>query len=168
MKIALIVATARNGVIGRAGGLAWRISDDMKRFRQVTLGRPVIMGRKTYDSIGKPLPGRANIVISRSVAAIDGVTLSTSLDAAIDAASAIALRDGVDEIFVIGGAEIYALALPRADRIYLTEVDAEIAGDAYFPRINPADWEIRADGRVARSERNEFACRFFILDRKNA
>lgn len=168
MRISLVVAVAQNGVIGRDGGLAWKISDDLKRFKKLTIGHPVIMGRKTFESIGKPLPGRTNIVISRSMSNADGVIVARSVDEAMAAAQEAAHRGGVDEAFVIGGAEIYRLMLGRADRIHLTEVEASINGDVFMPQIDSTQWDRRLVGRADQSEKNEFNCNFFILDRVGA
>jgi len=166
MRVALVVAVARNGVIGRGGALAWKISDDLKRFREITMGKPVVMGRKTFDSIGKPLPGRENIVVSASMAAREGVVVARSIEEALQSASAAAARLDADEICVIGGAEIYAKTLPIAGRIYLTAVEAEVDGDVRFPPIEPADWTRRLVGRVEKSPRNEHACDYFVLERR--
>lgn len=137
MLVSLIVAKARNDVIGRDGGLPWHIPEDLKFFRKVTMGKPVIMGRKTYQSIGRALPGRLNIVITRNRGwRADGVTVVDGLPAALQAAKAAE----TEEAMVIGGEEIYRAALPFAHRIYLTEVDLEVAGDACFPPIDTADW----------------------------
>lgn len=166
MRIALVVAAARNGVIGRGGGLAWKISDDLKRFREVTLGKPVVMGRKTYDSIGRPLPQRVNIVVTRRAEPIAGVLVAASVEDALRLGSAAAAQLDKDEICVIGGAEIYAATLPLASRIYLTEVEADIEGDTHFPPIDPAQWSRREAGRAERSSRNEHSAAFFVLDRR--
>lgn len=166
MRISLIVAVARNGVIGRAGALAWKISDDLKRFREITTGKPVIMGRKTFDSIGKPLPNRSNIVVSRSMKKKEGVLLAAGIENALALAAREAARLGVDEAFIIGGADLYRETLALADRIYLTEVEAEAEGDVYFPPYHAGDWVKRADGGAALSPHNQHACRFFILDRR--
>jgi len=168
VRIALVVAVARNGVIGRAGGLAWRISDDLRHFRRVTLGKPVVMGRRTFDSIGKPLPGRANIVISRRSGSLPGAVLARSLPEALAEAEAAARRLGAEETCVIGGGEIYRAALPVAGRIYLTEVDAEPEGDTHFPAIDEAEWVRRLTGDAPQGPTNEHACRFFILDRRES
>ena len=137
MLLSLIVAKSRNDVIGRDGGLPWHIPEDLKFFRKVTMGKPVIMGRKTYQSIGRALPGRLNIVITRNKNwQADGVTTASGLSAALQ----IAEQAGAKEAMVIGGEEIYRAALPLADRIYLTEVDLEVAGDARFPAIDQAEW----------------------------
>lgn len=166
MRLSLVVAVARNGVIGRGGGLAWKISDDLKRFKEITTGHPIIMGRKTFDSIGKPLPNRINIVVSRTMNEREGVTVARTVEEAIDKARDAAGELGVDEIFVIGGADLYEKTLPLADRLYLTEVDAIVEGDVRFPRFDPAEWRKRAAGRAEKSGRNEHACGFFILDRQ--
>lgn len=166
MRIALVVAVARNGVIGRAGGLAWKISDDLKHFREVTLGKPVIMGRKTFDSIGRPLPQRINIVVTRRAEPINGALIAPSIEEAVRLGADAAAQLNAEEICVIGGAEIYAQTLPLATRLYLTEVEAEIDGDAYFPEIAPALWSRQAIGRAERSSRNEHSAAFFVLDRR--
>lgn len=165
MRIALIVAVARNGVIGRNGGLAWKISDDLKWFKSTTMGKPIVMGRKTFDSIRKPLPGRTNIVVSRTMGDVDGVIVERSVADALNRAAECGRESGLEEIFVIGGAEIYARVLPRADRIYLTEVDADVEGDVRFPPIDPKDWTRRLVGSAEQSARNDHGCAFFILDR---
>jgi len=140
-RLSLVVAMARNRVIGRDGALPWRIPGDMRYFKRVTMGKPLVMGRKTFQSIGRPLPGRANIVVTRDTGfAADGVTVAHGVDAAVAIARDIARHDGVDEIMVVGGGEIYAAVLPAADRIYLTEVAVDVAGDALFPAIARDAW----------------------------
>lgn len=145
-----------NRVIGRDGGMPWHIPADLRHFRAVTMGKPLIMGRKTFQSIGRPLPGRANIVVTRDrTFSVPGVTLAGSVDEALREAEATARRDGVDEVMVIGGGEIYARLLPVAARIYLTEVHAAPDGDVLFPELDPAMWrevardEFAADGETA-------------------
>lgn len=165
MRLSLVVAVAKNGVIGRGGGLAWKISEDLKRFKEITTGHPIIMGRKTFDSIGKPLPNRINIVVSRTMNEREGVIVARTVEQAIKAASDGGRELGVDEIFVIGGADLYEKTLPLADRLYLTEVDAAVEGDVRFPRFDPAAWRRRSTGRAEKSGRNEYACEFFVLDR---
>lgn len=141
MRISLIVAMGRNRVIGRDNGLPWRISSDLAFFKQVTLGKPVLMGRKTFQSIGRPLPGRHNIVISRNLSLVpEGVEMASDLPEGMRLAEAAAERMGADEVLVIGGAEIYAQALPLADRVYCTEVAAAPQGDAYFPLLDSSQW----------------------------
>lgn len=141
-KLCLIAARGRNGVIGAEGDLPWRLSSDLKHFKATTKGKPVIMGRKTWESLPfKPLPGRTNIVVTRQTGyAAQGAQVFTALDAALDAAVQAALLDGADEIFVIGGAQIYAETLHRADRLYLTDVEAEPEGEALFPVFEEEAW----------------------------
>ena len=132
---------ARNRVIGRNGDLPWQLPADLRHFKSVTMGKPIIMGRKTFESIGRPLPGRKNIVVTRRANFIsDGVLISNNLTAAIALGKAIASEDNVDEIMVIGGGEIYAKALSDADRLYLTEVHADIDGDTFFPALDRGLW----------------------------
>ena len=139
--ISLIVAASTNNVIGAKGDLPWRLSADLKRFKALTMGKPIVMGRKTYESIGRPLPGRQNIVITRQDNyAPEGCTVVQSVDAAIAAANA-------PEIMIIGGGHIYEAFMPMAERIYLTRVDADIDGDTYFPEISGDQWQ-----EVARQE----------------
>jgi dihydrofolate reductase len=136
--VALIAAVADNGVIGKQGALPWRIPADLRWFRARTMGHHVIMGRRTWASIGRPLAGRTNIVVSRDpdLAVPDGVVVERGLDAAIDRARTA----GDDELFVIGGGELYRAALPQAHRIYLTRIHADVDGDAWFPEIVAAEW----------------------------
>ena len=141
-RLSLVAALAKNRVIGRDNALPWRLSEDLKRFKALTLGHPVIMGRKTWDSIiarnGRALPGRLNIVISRSAQA--GSNAEASFAATLDEAIEIGAKSAAGEIFVIGGEQIYALALPRADRLYFTEVLVDVEGDAFFPAIVAGEW----------------------------
>ncbi len=167
VRLCLVVAVARNGVIGARGGLAWRISDDLKWFKSATMGKPMVMGRKTFDSIGKVLPGRDNIVVTRAPDfTAEGVYIARRLESALELAGHCAGARGVDEIAVIGGGEIYAQSIARADRIYLTRVDAEIEGDTYFPALDSGDWDETPMGGAEKSAVNEHACEFFILDRR--
>ena len=147
MWISLIVAMTENRVIGLDGAMPWHLSGDLKYFKRVTMGAPIIMGRKTFDSIGRALPGRVNIVITRDTNyAVEGVNVVHDLGSAIEKASLDAANNCKDEIFVIGGAQIYALALAQANRLYLTEIHQTVAGDAYFPEIKTEDWcEIQRD-----------------------
>lgn len=160
MRVTLIAAVSRNGVIGEGGAIPWRISDDLRRFRTLTVGKPVIMGRRTFESIGSPLPGRKNIVLTRNADwRAPGAIRAAGLEAAYD------LCAPAEEVMVIGGEEIYAAALAGADRIHLTRVEAEINGDAAFPELVPEDWRKTAAGTLPKSPRNDFSCRLFILDR---
>jgi dihydrofolate reductase len=141
IPIMLVVAVAENGVIGRDNQLPWRIRSDLKFFKTVTLNKPVVMGRKTFASIGKPLPGRTNIVITRqSDFAAPGILVAPGVDQALSVARGDALRRGADAIAVIGGTEIFAQTLPLAARVILTLVHAKPPGDTYFPPVDPAVW----------------------------
>lgn len=170
IRLSLIVAQGRNRVIGAAGQLPWRLKDDLAHFKRTTMGAPVIMGRKTWESLPKrPLPGRANIVISRdwNYDAAEARVYS-SVSPAINAAKAMALRAGQSEVFVIGGAAIYEMALPIADRIYLTEVDAAPEGDAFFPELNTSTWSESSATRFEAGEGNDHAFTLRILDHVTA
>ncbi|MBS7545183.1 dihydrofolate reductase [Ancylobacter oerskovii] len=161
--LVVIAALGANGVIGRGAELPWRLSGDLKRFRAITWGKPILMGRRTFDSIGKPLPGRTSIVISRDTAflpASETVHVVPSLEAALDMGVREAERMGVDEMAVIGGAQIYAQALPLAARLRLTEVHGEPAGDVFFPDVDRAAWrEIGREGPF-QTEKDEYAFSF--------
>ncbi len=140
-RVALIAAAASNGAIGLEGGMPWHISEDLKYFKRVTMGAPVVMGRKTFVSIGSALPGRVNIVITRNTLfSSDDADMVHDVAAGLRKAKAIAEIDGSAEIFVIGGAEIYAQALAVAERIYLTEIDGEFPADAFFPDLDTTQW----------------------------
>jgi len=165
ISIALIAAVARNGAIGRGNELPWRISGDLQFFKRTTMGKPVVMGRKTYESIGRPLPGRANIVITRnSNWTAEGVEVVDSLEAALDLARERALAVGATELMVIGGAQIYRQALPLAARLYVTEVDAEVEGDAFFPQIDDSWVEVVRECYPA-SDKNEYNYALVQYDR---
>jgi dihydrofolate reductase len=139
--IALIVAVARNGVIGRDNTLPWRLPADLKHFKATTLGKPIVMGRKTFESLGKPLPGRTNIVITRDESfSAHGAVVVHSIDEALRVADEVATRDGAGEIMVIGGAQIYKEALPLARTLYYTKVELDVEGDAFFPELDTAQW----------------------------
>lgn len=159
MHITLVVAAAENGVIGRDGGLPWRMPSDLRQFRRLTLGKPVIMGRRTFESIGRPLDGRDNIVVTRDPAfrPPSGVTVVRSFEAALEAARRMARARGADEIAVIGGGEIYRAALPVADRIHLTRIHARPAGDTFFSDPDPALWHVTASASLAPDPRDSHA-----------
>ena len=165
----IIAAVARNGIIGRDGDMPWRLSSDLKRFKALTLGKPVVMGRKTYDSIGKPLPGRPNVVISRQ-AAIDhpDVSMTHSLSEAITAAERLALETGVDEICILGGGQVYAQAIGLADRMCITHVEADLDGDASFPVIDPDIWQAGETIAVPAGEKDSYPTRFIVYERRHA
>ena len=169
IDLALIVACAENGVIGRNNALPWHLSEDLQYFKRVTMGKPIVMGRKTYEAIGRPLPGRTNIVISRDPDyCAEGIKSVTSLAAALELAEQIALIDDATELMVIGGAQIYAEALPIADRLYLTEVHAEVEGDAYLPPIDWSQWqEVRRQGFAAEGP-NPYDYSFVVLEKHSA
>ena len=140
-KVTLIAAVARNGVIGVRGQLPWRLKSDLKRFRALTMGKPVVMGRKTFQSIGRPLDGRDNVVIATQAGfAPAGVEIVPDFPAAVSLAASLASARGVDEVCVIGGGAVFAEALDAADLLLITEVDAEPEGDVWFPAISPGDW----------------------------
>jgi dihydrofolate reductase len=164
MTVSAVVAVAKNGVIGREREIPWRLPDDLKHFAQTTKGHTVIMGRKTFeaiaDTLGGPLPGRQNIVITRNPGvSYDGATVVNTLD------DALAKAESSDEVFIIGGGEIYKLALPQTDKIYLTEVDTEVEGDTYFPRLDPAEWTERGREEFAADDRNEYPFVIKVLER---
>lgn len=149
MTISLVAAVSENGVIGRDGGLPWRLPADTKFFKELTTGHTVIMGRKTWDEIARPLRHRRNIVITRNQSwSAEGAERAGSLAAALEMAG------GDGQIFVIGGAEIYRLALPIADRMYLTHVHAVVEGDTHFPKWNAADWHVESEERFEADDRN--------------
>ena len=158
MLVSIVVAAAENNVIGRGNDLPWRLPDDLKRFKSVTIGKPIVMGRKTYESIGRPLPERKNIVISRQVGFVaEGCTTARSL------AEALAAAGDVPEVMVIGGAEIFRVALPRTDQLYFTRIHADIPGDTHFPDIVMDDWiELESDYHPA-DDRHAFAFTFLKL-----
>jgi len=169
VRIALIAAVARNGVIGDGLALPWRLSTDMRRFKRLTLGKPVIMGRKTFETIGKPLAGRLNIVVTRQRdMQIAGVSVAPSLDAALAIAAEEAAKAGAGETMVIGGGEIYAAAIGRADRLYITHVEASPQGDAHFPPIDPATWKSVESERVPAGEKDSVATTFAVYERIGA
>lgn len=149
MKLAIIVAAAKNGVIGSNNQLPWHLPQDLKYFKSVTLGKPVIMGRKTYESIGRPLPGRTNIVVTRSPdwAAGNGVIVTNSFESAVAEARQLVAGQvqPISEIMVIGGAELYRTALQFADRVYLTRIDIEPKGDAFFAPLSEAEWGLESN-----------------------
>jgi dihydrofolate reductase len=161
------VARARNGVIGRDGGLPWRLKSDLKLFKATTLGKPVIMGRKTWDSLPrKPLPGRMNIVLTRDGSfEPEGAVVCERFEEAVSIAREQAEDDGAEEVCVIGGAALFALALPKARRMYLTEVEANVAGDVIFPPFEEADWrEVRREAHPA-GEGDDHPFVFRVLER---
>ena len=161
--ISLIVAMAQNGVIGRDNTLPWRLPEDLKRFKAFTLGKPVLMGRKTFESIGRPLPGRTNLVLTRDRGwHAGGVTVVHSVEEALAQAADSA------ELIAIGGAEIYRLLLPFARRIYLTHVHADVPGDTFFPAFDPSQWDDIECSTHPADERHAYPVTFVTLERRNA
>jgi dihydrofolate reductase len=168
MDIAIYVAIARNGVIGREGGLPWRLSSDLKRFKADTMGKPVIMGRKTWASIGRPLPGRLNIVVTRDSAFhAEGAETASSLEDAVTLARTRArCMAGADEICIIGGGEIYRQAMAMADRLHVTHVLADIDGDTVFPAIDPARWIEVSTQETPSGESDSHATCYAVYERR--
>lgn len=170
VKLSLIVALAQNHVIGIDNKLPWYLPNDLKYFKQVTMGKTIIMGRKTYESIGKPLPGRTNIIITRQADyrppnANDSVRVVASLEAAKELAASLALINGQNEALIIGGAEIYTQALPLVDRMYLTEVHADVGGDAYFPAFDRSQWQAVAREDFSAEGGNPYDYSFVVYER---
>ncbi|MGM0516839.1 MAG: type 3 dihydrofolate reductase [Pseudomonadota bacterium] len=164
MRVSLIAAMARNRVIGRNNQLPWRLPADLKHFKQVTMGKPLIMGRKTFESIGRPLPGRTNIVLTRDESfSADGVTIVHTINDALHEAEAC--LDESQEVMVMGGADIYYQFLPWANRMYLTLVELEVAGDAHFPAYVPDEWELVEATRFEADDRNPYNYQFLTFDR---
>jgi dihydrofolate reductase len=167
MMISLVVAIAENGVIGRDGDLPWRLSSDLKTFRRVTMGKPIIMGRRTFQSLKKPLDGRDNIVVSRDKDfEPEDVIVERDLESALSRARACADARGVEEIMVIGGTDVFRETLPLARFIYKTEVHATPEGDAYFPDVDWSKWEEVARNSLPKGPRDQFEATFVVLERK--
>ncbi len=164
MRISLIVAMDRNQAIGKGNELPWRLSDDLKRFKALTLGKPILMGRKTADSLGRALPGRSNLVLTRSGRVpFDGMRAVAS----VEEARRIALASGAEELCVIGGAEIYALTLPLADRLHLTHVDTVVEdADAFFPAFDVDGWKVAARASHPADAKHAFAFEFLDYERR--
>lgn len=160
MRLAFIVAYGRGRVIGKDNAVPWRMPADLRHFRRVTMGKPIIMGRRTYESIGRPLDGRKNIVLTRDPTfAAEGVEVARSIE------EALALAGDVEEAVIMGGADVYAQLLPRADRLYLTEIDAGFDGDRFFPEIDPSEWhEVECEEHEP-DERNPYPYVFLMLER---
>ena len=161
MKLSLIAAVSRNNVIGKDNKMPWHLPADLQFFKTTTLGKPIIMGRKTWESLGRILPGRRHIVVTRNKDyTAEGVEIIHSTDAALKQAS------NVDEAVIIGGAHLYGEMLPHADRLYLTEIDAEFEGDTFFPEWNKEEWEVVSSETHPADEKNSFPYRFVVYDRR--
>jgi len=169
VKLCLIVARGRSGVIGAKGDLPWRLKDDLAFFKKITFGCPVVMGRNTWESLPvKPLPGRENLVLTSDwTYEAMGARVYASFAAAVNTAKAIALRSGFDKVFIIGGASVYERALAQADRLYLTEVDAAPDGDVFFPEIDDSEWEEVSAETHSADDRNDHAFVIRQLDRRS-
>lgn len=161
MTVSCIAAMAENRVIGSGGALPWRLPSDLAHFKRITMGHAVIMGRRTWESIGRPLPGRRSVVITRrrDYAVPEGVTVAASLDEALERCR------GEEEVFVIGGGEVYAQAVPRSDRIHLTVVHADVPGDVFFPELDPEEWALIREEFRPPDQRNPYAHSFRVLER---
>lgn len=170
MRIAMIVAVAKNGVIGREGDLPWRLSSDLKRFRKLTMDKPVIMGRKTFHSLPKPLDGRDSIILTRQNGPLseqaEHIHYVTSIEAALSLAEKCAAERGAEEIMIIGGAEIYRSMLAKTQRIYMSKVDAESEGDAYFPEIEENEWDIIERRAVSAGPKDDYNYSLITYQRK--
>ena len=159
-RISLIVAMSRNGAIGKDNRLPWYLPADLKRFKELTMGHTIVMGRKTWESIGRLLPGRRSVIVTRNAGFhVEGAVMAATLEAAIAAGR------GDDEVFIIGGEQIFRLAMPIADRIYLTVVETDVEGDTFMPTIDPALWRIVRSESHAATEANPLAWRFEVLER---
>lgn len=166
MKLSMIVAMAQNRVIGRNNKLPWYLPEDLKYFKAVTMGKPILMGRKTYDSIGKPLPGRPNIVITRNRDwSAEGVSVVYSLEQALELGQSLLEINGGDELMLIGGAQLYETALNQADRLYLTQVHAEVEGDAFFPEFDQSRWSQVGREDFSADGPNPYDYSFLVLDK---
>ncbi|WP_375695199.1 dihydrofolate reductase [Bartonella sp. AC90GZZY] len=167
ISICFIAAVAENGVIGREGAMPWHLSTDLQRFKALTLGKPIIMGRKTWDSLGRPLPGRTNIVITRDCTFnAEGAVVAYSLLQACSLATSVASQNDVKEIFIIGGGEIFQQGLPMADKIFLTEVLASIEGDSFFPVFDKEKWTIVQTQDIPKGDKDSHPTRFVVYERK--
>ncbi|WP_417618083.1 type 3 dihydrofolate reductase [Oceanisphaera sp.] len=159
MLVSMIVAMTRNGVIGKDNDMPWHLPGDLAYFKQTTLGKPVVMGRNTFNSIGKPLPGRRNIIVSRSLSEAPSGT-----EVVASPAAALTLLQDEAEIMVMGGGQLYQAFLPLSQRLYLTRIEAELDGDTYFP-FQAADWQLKSEQVRPADERNEYECRFQVFER---
>ncbi len=167
MRISLIVAVAENGVIGRNGKLPWRLSSDLKTFRRLTMGKPIVMGRKTFESLKGPLDGRDNIVLTRDPHfEPEGVSVVDSFGDAMTLSRTLATARGADEIMIIGGADVFRSALPQADRIYWTVVHAKPEGDVHFPYLDLASWVEVESTDLPRSEKDDVTATLKVFDRR--
>lgn len=167
VPVILVVAVAQNGVIGASGTLPWRLKADLRRFREITMGKPIIMGRKTFESIGRALDGRDNIVVTRRKReAPHDVLIASTVEAALELAAARARARGASDVCVIGGGEIYAATMPIADRLHVTHIAAAPEGDVLFPPIAPAEWEEISREKLPASEGDTVAGVYAVYRRR--
>lgn len=160
MRVSIIVAVAKNNVIGVDGDLPWHISEDLRRFKEITMGKPMIMGRKTFESIGRPLPGRRSIILTR-----DNTFFADGCEIASSPGVALTLAGDVDEVMIIGGGKVYEQMLAATGRIYLTRVHADIDGDTFFPELNTNQWKSVAEEEFPETEGREVGFTFLTLER---
>ena len=167
MRIAMIAGVAENGVIGSEQTIPWRVPSDMAFFKATTMGKPIVMGRKQYETVGRPLPGRTNIVITRQQGyRPEGVLVFHDVETALAEAAIIADADDVDEIMIIGGGELYAQLMERADRLYIPHIDLPPAGDVRFPAIDPTKWAVVAEPEVLPSPKDDASYRVKVYERR--
>ncbi len=165
-KMSMIVAMSRNGVIGINNSLPWHLRDDLQHFKRVTHGKPIIMGRKTYDSLGRPLPGRANIILSRQEGLlIEGCSTVSTIEQAIASAVTICEQTSVDEYFVIGGAEVYAMCMPFVQQLFITLVDVTLDGDAWLPFVDWSQWQVLDSQNIEKNAENDWGFEIVQLSR---
>lgn len=168
IKTLIIVAVSRNGVIGRDGDMPWRLSTDLKRFKALSMGKPLVMGRKTFESVGsKPLPGRPHVIVSRNaVIEMPGVETATSVKEGLDQARVLARETGADALCVVGGGEIYRQTIADADELHVTHVETDLEGDTYFPAIEPDLFELVEETAVPAGEKDNYPTRYAIYRRR--
>ena len=169
VRISMIAGVAENGVIGSNQAIPWRIPSDFAYFKRITMGKPMVMGRKQFETVGRPLPGRTNIIVTRQQGyRPEGTLVFATIDAALAEARKIAEADGVDEIMIIGGGEIYAQLMGRADRLYISQVDLHPEGDVRFPAIAPEDWVVVDLPEVTSSAKDSATYRVKVYERRKA
>ena len=169
VRIAMIAGVAENGVIGSHQTIPWRIPSDFAYFKRMTMGKPIVMGRKQFETVGKPLPGRTNIIVTRQQGyQPEGTLAFSSIDAALAEARSIAAADGVDEIMIIGGGELYAQLMDRADRLYISHIDLHPEGDVRFPAIQPEEWVVVDLPEITPSEKDSASYRVKVYARRDA
>lgn len=162
MRVSLIVAVSENHVIGRNGQLPWHLSDDLRRFKRLTMGHHIVMGRKTFESIGRLLPGRTTVIVTRTASfRVEGAKIANSVEAALR------LSQPDEEVFIIGGAELYRHAMPFVDRLLITRVNATVEGDVCFPEFDPSQWQLTQQESFAADEQNDYPHGFEIYERIN-